>query len=134
MLGLSEKTINTVNKVVENITKKPITDIDAKSKGDIDMGPGGKVNIVMLDNNRARVTYPDGKKEIMLGARSPLNIIKKIIKKFRSEAFQKLRAPKATEAEKIKAKEEFNVYSKLTDSPPKFVKEKILKTELGLSV
>jgi hypothetical protein len=134
MLGLSEKTINTVNKVVENITKKPITDIDAKSKGDIDMGPGGKVNIVMLDNNRARVTYPDGKKEIMLGARSPLNIIKKIIKKFRSEAFQKLRAPKATEAEKIKAQEEFNVYSKLTDSPPKFVKEKILKTELGLAV
>ena len=134
MLGLSKKTINTVNKVVENITKNPITDIDAISKGDIDMGPGGKVNIVMLDNNRARVTYPDGKKEIMLGARSPLNIIKKIIKKFRSEAFQKLRAPKATEAEKVKAQEDFNVYSKLTDSPPKFIKEKILKTELGLVV
>tara|TARA_R110002074_G_scaffold71519_6_gene165322 strand:+ start:403 stop:9654 length:9252 start_codon:yes stop_codon:yes gene_type:complete len=134
ILGLSEKTIKTVNKVVEDITKKPITDIDAKSKGDIDMGPGGKVNIVMLDNNKARVTYPDGKKEIMLGARSPLNIIKKIIKKFKSEAFQRLRKPMATEAEKNIAQQEFDVYSKLTDLPPKFIKEKILKTELGLTV
>ena len=134
MLGLSEKTKAKVNDVVSEMLKEPIKDLDAKFIGNIDAGPAGRFNIVMLEGNKARVTYPDGKQEIMLGARSAKPIILKIIKKLKSDAFQRLRAPKATEAEKAKAQEEFNVYSKLMDNPPKFVKDKILKTDLGLTV
>jgi len=134
MLGLSEKTKNKVSDVVSEMLKEPIKDLDAKFIGNIDAGPAGRFNIVMLEGNKARVTYPDGKQEIMLGARSAKPIVLKIIKKLKSDAFQRLRAPKATDAEKAKAQEEFNVYSKLMDNPPKFVKDKILKTDLGLTV
>ncbi len=134
MLGLSEKTKARVSDVVSKMLKEPIKDLDAKFIGNIDAGPAGRFNIVMLEGNKARVTYPDGKQEIMLGARSAKPIVLKIIKKLKSDAFQKLRAPKATEAEKANAQEEFNVYSKLMDNPPKFVKDKILKTDLGLTV
>ena len=134
MLGLSEKTKAKVSDVVSEMLKEPIKDLDAKFVGNIEAGPAGRFNIVMLEGNKARVTYPTGKQEIMLGARSAKPIVLKIIKKLKSDAFQRLRAPKATEAEKAKAQEEFNVYSKLMDNPPKFVKDKILKTDLGLTV
>ena len=134
MLGLSEKTKARVSDVVSEMLKEPIKDLDAKFIGNIDAGPAGRFNIVMLEGNKARVTYPNGKQEIMLGARSAKPIVLKIIKKLKSDAFQRLRAPKATEAEKAKAQEEFNAYSKLMDNPPKFVKDKILKTDLGLTV
>ena len=106
MLGLSEKTKAKVNDVVSKMLKEPIKDLDARFIGNIDAGPAGTFNIVMLEGNKARVTYPDGKQEIMLGARSAKPIVLKIIKKLKSDAFQRLRAPKATDAEKAKAQED----------------------------
>ena len=134
ILGLSNKTKEKVNEVVSEILKKPVKDLDARAVGTINTGSGGSYKIAMIDKNQARVTYPDGKVEIMLGARSPIVIIKKIVKKLKSEAFSKLRKPGATEAEKADAQLKFDEYSSLMEKPPKYVKEKILKTELGLTV
>jgi len=134
ILGLSTKTKEKVDKVVDDILKKPIEDLDARAVGTVDTGSGGSYKIAMIDKNQARVTYPDGKVEIMLGARSPIIIIKKIIKKLKSLAFSKLREPGATETEKADAQKKFDEYSNLTTNLPKYVKGKILKTELGITV
>ena len=134
ILGLSDKTKEKVNEVVDNVLKKPVKDLDARAIGTVDTGTGGSYKIAMIDKNQARVTYPNGKVEIMLGARSPINIIKKILTKLKSDAFQKLRKPGATEAEKKDAQTKFDEYSTLIANPPKYVKENILKTELGLAV
>ena len=65
---------------------------------------------------------------------SVIRLKSKIVKKLKSEAFSKLRKPGATEAEKADAQLKFDEYSSLMEKPPKYVKEKILKTELGLTV
>jgi|TARA_R110000824_G_scaffold196341_4_gene379543 hypothetical protein len=134
ILGLSTKTKEKVDKVVDDILKKPVKDLDARAVGTIDTGSGGSYKIAMIPKNQARVTSPDGKAEIMLGARSPIIIIKKIIKKLKSSAFSKLREPGSTDAEKADAQKKFDEYSNLTTNLPKYVKEKILKTELGTNV
>tara|TARA_R110000737_G_scaffold87030_1_gene119709 strand:- start:36 stop:8735 length:8700 start_codon:yes stop_codon:yes gene_type:complete len=134
ILGLSNKTKEKVNEVVDDILKKPVKDIDARAVGTINTGSGGSYRIAMIDKNQARVTYPNGNVEIMLGARSPIVIIKKILTKLKSEAFRKLRKPGSTESEKADAQIKFDEYSSLIDAPPKYIKENILKTELGLTV
>jgi hypothetical protein len=134
ILGLSTKTIEKVNKVVDNVLKEPVKDLDARAIGTIDTGSGGSYKIAMIDKNQARVTYPNGKAEIMLGARSPIIIINKILAKLKSGAFQNLRKPNATEAEKADAQAKFDEYSTLMKNPPKYIKGKILKTELGLTI
>ena len=69
ILGLSTKTKEKVDKVVDDILKKPVKDLDARAVGTIDTGSGGSYKIAMIPKNQARVTSPDGKAEIMLGAR-----------------------------------------------------------------
>ena len=135
-LDLSEKTVNKLEKTVDDIfASEKLEDLDAKTIGTIELGPAGKIKLVFpKDTNRAIVEYSDGKKEIMLGARSPKPIIAKIIKKLKSEAFARLRKPGASEAEKIKAQEEFDVYSNLTTKPPKLNKQKIFKDMLRSKV
>ena len=135
-LDLSEKTVNKLEKTVDDIfANEKLEDLDAKTIGTIELGPAGKIKLVFpKDTNRAIVEYSDGKKEIMLGARSPKPIIAKIIKKLKSEAFARLRKPGASEAEKIKAQEEFDVYSNLTAKPPKLNKQKIFKDMLRSKV
>tara|TARA_R110002050_G_scaffold18183_5_gene53236 strand:- start:1835 stop:11044 length:9210 start_codon:yes stop_codon:yes gene_type:complete len=135
-LDLSEKTVNKLEKTVDDIfASEKLEDLDAKTIGTIELGSAGKIKLVFpKDTNRAIVEYSDGKKEIMLGARSPKPIIAKIIKKLKSEAFARLRKPGASEAEKIKAQEEFDVYSNLTTKPPKLNKQKIFKDMLRSKV
>ena len=135
-LNLSEKTINKVEETVDNIfAEQKLENLDAKTIGTVELGPAGKVKLVFpKEGNTARVEYSDGKKEILLGARSPKPIIEKILKKLKGDAFARLRKPGATEAEKEVAQTEFDAYSNLAANPPKLAKEKVFRDMLRSKV
>jgi len=135
VLGLSDRTIKKVNETVDTIFKESvITDLDAKAMGTADFGSAGIYKVVMLEGNRARVTYPDGSVEIMLGARSPKPILEKINKKLKSEAFTKLRNPASTDAQKAEAQIKYNEFEGFSKKLPKYNKNDIFKAQIGKTI
>jgi hypothetical protein len=135
VLGLSDRTIKKVNETVDAIFKESvITDLDAKAIGTADFGSAGIHKVVMLEGNKARVTYPDGSVEIMLGARSPKPILEKINKKLKSEAFTKLRNPASTDAQKAEAQIKYTEFEGFSKKLPKYNKNDIFKAQIGKTI
>ena len=134
-LRLSTKTVEKLEKTVDEVfATDKLEDLDAKSIGTVELGKSGKVKMVFKENNQAEVTYADGSKEIMLGARSPKPIIEKVITKVKAEAFRNARNPKLSEAEREEAQAQYEEYSKLLGNPPKLNKQKIFKDRLRATV
>ena len=134
-LRLSTKTVEKLEKTVDEVfATDKLEDLDAKSIGTVELGKSGKVKMVFKNNNQAEVTYADGSKEIMLGARSPKPIIAKVITKVKAEAFRNARNPKLSEAERKEAQAQYEEYSKLLGNPPKLNKQKIFKDRLRATV
>lgn len=64
---LAEKINNDANKFLNS---QKLENLDAKSVGTVPLKDGGKAKVAMLESDKARITYPDGKVEI-IKARSP---------------------------------------------------------------